>query len=76
MLGWTLKEFMPFLVILIVFSFNIFATRPNCNWVFNCQNETEEKKRILARKIFFAGLFIALSFLIIVTIIKQCEGTK
>jgi len=76
MFGWTLKDFMPLLVLLIVFSFGIFVTRPNCNWLVNHQDEAEEKRGILARKFAFVGLFIVISSLIIVTIIKLFEGIE
>lgn len=74
MFGWTFKEFIPILVMIIIFSINYFVTRPNCNWLINHDNETDKKKGAIVRKISIIGLLLAFSLLVIVTIIKLFEG--
>jgi len=74
MFGWTFEELLIYVLLYCIFAFLILATRPNCRWIFNFENESEEKKRKIVRKIAFAGLFITIFFFVLATIVEYFEG--
>ena len=56
---WIITQIGPNILVLISMLFCYIATRPNCNWLFNCQNEVEEKNRQFLRKLSFAGMLVS-----------------
>jgi len=67
---WILSELAPSIGGIVIMVFVNIITRPNCSLIFDCKNERDEKRRRLARKISYIGLF-ASTFTAIVVIINN-----
>ncbi len=63
---WRILEMISNIVVLTSVLFVYIATKPNRNWIFNCQNENEEKNRQFVRKFSFIGLILAVCWLLMI----------
>ena len=76
MFGWDLNDILTFVTMFCVFIFMIFASRPNCRWIWKSDSEAQERARKLVQKAAIVGLLLGASFMVLSMLINYLGQLK